>query len=275
MFDLSTVWLKTNYFFLSNKQYFRKWWMIALIAVAVFIVIFAFTNVILYLFSIPKQNQLMAHITSQPVDYAAIRQAENPLGLQITSSQALPSGNGVYDLVTQVNNNNEDWAATTISYSYTIGNYETDVLTDFILPASQKYLMAASVPLTPEQIEAGMTLTIHDVDWERIVDKTHLELADFQITNVNFNATSDQSTTAFWVTADIDNQSLVGFWQARFAVALYSFDKLVGFDYVYFDSFRTNEQRSLYTQWQIVAGTVNKVEITPDVDLLDRENVMR
>ncbi|MBU0597545.1 hypothetical protein KKF61_00945 [Patescibacteria group bacterium] len=276
MVDTSNIWLKTSYFLLSNKDYFKKWWAITLIALDVFVIIFTFTNLIVYLVSIPRESKLMVAMAQNQVEYSAIRLKNIPINLEIVEAKALPGSNNKLNLIALVQNNNGLWMAEKVQYKYTISGQETDSYSTFILPNEGKYLTAFNVGLGEYSSSLDMSMVIEDVDWKRIDDPSRLEAIDFLIENPRYTTTTATGAEVFHqVTASITNDSYLGFWETEFAVILYdAAENIVGIEYTHFNPFKRNTTESLLVQWERVGGYVSKAEIKPYVNVFDSDNIM-
>lgn len=275
MFDIGTFWLKINYFLLSRKDDFKKWWVIVLIAIDIFIIVFVFTNSIIFLMGISKQNQLMVAIAAEYVDYQAIREQNKPQSLEVVSTIALLAPNNKYDLISLVRNNNKNWAMTAVNFRFIINGTETDLITDFILPDSEKYLTALGVGESGLSESADISMEIVGVEWKRVVHPKQVKTDVFIVENIEYSPSVVNGLTIYRVRADIVNSGYKSYWKTKFVVVLYSGEKIVGINYVYFDSFNAGELRSLYTQWELVPSTVSGLVILPDFNLLDDENIIK
>lgn len=270
--DIGAIWLKINYFGITHREDLKKWWVIILLAIDVFIVVFIFTNLIVYLVGLPKENKLIVAMAESPIDYRAVREKHTPWPLEIATTAAIPLANNKYDLVTKVKNNNKNWALESISYIFSVDGQETEIMTDFIMPNSEKYLTAQRVSGSGQ---GKASFTINEVNWKRVDDMNKLPVVDFSIDNLEYSsATATDDLTVHRVTAQVTNKAYNSFWQTKFIVVLYSADKIVGVTYVYLDQFNSGEKKSIYTQWNTVAGAVSSVTILPDINLLDQENII-
>jgi len=273
--DVESFWLKINYFFLSNRDDLKKWWVILLIAADVFFVVFLFTNTIVYLLGMPKQNEYVVSMINSPIDYEAIREANAPSNLQIVTSTAVPKGEGLYDLVTQVKNPNKNWVVETVQYKYIINGDETDVFTDYIMPNSDKYLTILSKDLESDQQTINVSMEILDIDWQRVPDTDKLVNIDFSIEDIEYSSLASFGGTLIHnVEASITNNTFKGFWETRFIVVLYNGDDIVGVNYVYFDQFKAGATNNLKAQWSYLPGRAGEIVILPDMDLTDTDNII-
>jgi len=271
--DINTLWLKINYFGISHRSDIKKWWVMILLAVDVFIIIFIVTNLIVYLLNLTRGQQLIISIASSPLDYRTARTQRTPQPLITTSTAALAAGDGTYDVVAKVQNTNRSWAAERVSYVFSIGGQETESATDFIMPGAEKYLTALGARSTTAAASSAVSLTIQDVQWKRVDSAEKLPPVDFAIDEITYSPlVSPDGSSAYRVTAEVTNRGYDSFWQTRFIVLLG--DRLVGINYVYFDQFKTRETMFLSAQWESVSGTVSNVAIVPDINVLNADNII-
>lgn len=276
MFDLSTTWIKLNYFVLTNRQDLKKWWFLVLLAVAIFSTVFVITNVIVYVVNLPRQDALMASMAEGQVDYTAIRTASHPQSLIIEQASVLPVGTGRYDLVAKVKNVNTQWAATSVTYVFSLAGVASGEQTESIMAGQEQYLAAYNVS-GPESA-AGLTasVAVTHVTWQRIADPSLIPKADFTYSQL----TQTSSTTltglhTFRVTAQVTNNAFIGFWKSKFMVILFNGTTVVGVNSVFLDKFLSGESRSLYAQWDNIIANVSSVSIVPSINLLDAANFIR
>ncbi|MFA5051776.1 MAG: hypothetical protein WC544_01790 [Patescibacteria group bacterium] len=276
MFDLSATWIKLNYFVLTNRQQLKKWWVLILLAVTIFGVVFVITNIVIYIVSLPRQNALVAAMADSQVDYAGLRIQTKPLALNVNEARALPVSAGRYDLVAKVVNSNKNWAATAVTYSFTVDGESTGEQTESVMPGSEQYLIAFNVsgPESASSVDASLSLA--HVTWQRVPDTSLLPQQNFTFSQV----THEPSTTltgqrTYRVTAQVTNNAFIGFWKAKFIVVLYNGGQIVGVNTVFLEKMLAGDTKSLYTQWDNLSASVTSVSIVPSVNLLDSANLIR
>lgn len=274
MADVSTVWLKFNYYALSHRNELKRWWVILLLAVAVFCVVFVITNVAVYLIDIPRQTNMMLTMANNQVPYSKIRSENIPIQPSIGTATAVQMTTGAYDLIVPVNNSNDNWAIDEITYHFTIHGTETESSTDYIMPNSDKILSVRNVrtPFSPDQVT--VTFSVDNISWKRIDNIASLPVFDFEVSNVKQSSTNVGGIPYHLVTADVTNNSFVSLWKTKFVTILYSGDSVVGVHYTYFEPFNTSETKSIYAQFDSVQTSVTSVFIEPDINLLDTENIV-
>lgn len=275
-FDLNTFWLKINYFKLTHVEDLRKWWAIVLVAADVFVLVFCVTNIILYVIDIPRQRHVMQAMAADAVNYQSIREANTPSPLQTVSTAAIPVGNGTYDLVARVKNANTTWAGAVLSYTFTLNGQKTAAISDFILPDTEKYLVALGIKgVSSGSGQVSATFAVDGVQWHRWPDKTLLQRTQFITNAIDFSVSAvvDKSLVQ-QVTAQVSNTGYTSFWQARFTVVCWQGGTIVGVGSTRFDQFRSGDTKSLHVAVN-VSSAPSRVEILPDVNILDADNLIQ
>jgi len=275
MVNVDTFWLKINYFLLTNRKDFKKWWVILLIALGIFVVVFTFTNAILYIIGTSKQSEIMLSMAGNAINFDSIRERNKPVTLQIVDTTILPAINEKFDLVAHITNSNTSWAVESIDYRFIINGEETDTFSDYIMPQSDKYLTVSGVDVSGDGDQVSLALDVTDIVWKRVSSEEELISIDFAIENIEYsNFSSLNGIMVNSVSANIENKSFRNFWTTKFVVVLYSNDVIAGIDYVYFDNFEFDESRLVSSQWNNLPFTVTDVVILPDMNLLDYDNLI-
>ncbi|XOU95033.1 MAG: hypothetical protein ACNFW9_03135 [Candidatus Kerfeldbacteria bacterium] len=275
MFDANTFWLKINYFVLANRNDFKKWWMILLIAATVFVVVFTFTNGILYAVGTQKHNNLIFSMSKDTIDYNLIKERNIPIPIKSVDTTILSAANGKFDVVAHLMNSNTNWAVESIEYKFVINGQETEVFTDYIMPQSDKYLTISGVEVSGEGNQVSLALDIVKLNWKRVVNDEDLLPINFSVENIEYSSLlASNGSIVSSVKADIKNNSFRSFWSTKFVVVLYSNDIIAGLDYAYFDKFETGEATLLNSRWDNVSYPITSTVILPDMNLLDLENLM-
>ncbi len=274
MFDIGTIWLKSSYYLLSHRSDLRKWWVIVLVAVSVFITFFTITNIVIYLIGIPNASRYMVSMATSQVDYNGIRARSVPLSLIIEDPIVVSAGKGKYDIIAHVINNNPQWAVSEISYSFTANGQEGKVRLDYVMPNSEKFFTDLSVRLDEGTINVEVAMAVDNIKWQRVDNPSLLQEVDFLVDNVTYLPIKKNNATAYRVTADVTNNSLTSFWNTKFIVVLYNADTVLAIQYVYFEPFNAEETKSLLTQWDTVTGNVTDVGVVADINMLDQSNII-
>ena len=271
--EVSDTWLKINYWFLTHKKDLQKWWVIVFLAVDIFFIIFALTNILLYLISIPRESRLIYQMSSQTAAYQEVKEIGKPYDLEIIEVQAIPAGYQNFDIIMKVKNPNTKWAAKEIQYKFLIDGNESEIFESFVLPEEEKFIFGMSVEYistvgaTPNNIE----VSIEKVNWQRIKDIRKYPEVRFDIDNIDYGFAA-ANINVINLTADITNNSIYDFWSAKFNIVLYSGSRIIGVNQSSIEMFKSFEVREIYSRWTNISADITEAVITPNVNILDTEN---
>ncbi|MBI5037914.1 MAG: hypothetical protein HZC01_04395 [Candidatus Kerfeldbacteria bacterium] len=272
MFDIDTIWLKISYYSLSHKDDLRKWYVIVMLAVAVFFVVFSITNIVLYTIGIPRQQRLISEIAQSPVDFVTVRQQSTPQALQLSSTYAIAGSGGRYDVVAPVTNPNQDWFAE-VTYSVTVGGIASDPYTDVVNPDSRSYLVALGAS-GPTGGGSSAQFSLVAVNWYRVDHREKLPTLDFAITDVAYSTLTDATVVSHQVQATVTNNSYTNFFEVPFIVLLFNGENIVGVNYAYVKQFMFDTSETITVKWSTVTGSVTGVQVETDLNLLNADNII-
>lgn len=273
MFDIGTIWLKTSYWTLAHVKELKKWWAIVLLAVSIFIFVFAITNVVIYLINTSSENSLIAQIGAKQVLYQEFREKNLPQEIGVKETVVIPSLNNMYLLVARVENINVNWAAERFEYEFVVDGQAAASGTDSFMPSSDKYLIVTGFRYQGTSVPQTVQFGISDTKWIKVRNINDLPQANFLIDNIDYEfSTVNENVNTVRVQAEITNKTVYNFWRTKFIILLYSGDKMVGAGSVYLDQFKSLEERDLDITLTSFSSRITNIDIRPDIDLFDDEN---
>lgn len=133
--DLS---LKFNYWFVSHRQQFRRWWFIVLVALDFLLVVYVAIIMTIFLSEADKTSD---NIASMPryVLAPAFKEQHQPTDLEMSEPIKLARGDQRYDIAVGVDNANTDWAAT-VEYSFYVSDELITSGATYLAPNKISYL---------------------------------------------------------------------------------------------------------------------------------------
>jgi len=275
MFDVGTIWLKTSYWTLNHAKELKKWWAVVLLAAAVFMVVFSITNAIIYLINSPQQNSMISSIASDQVLYQEYREKILPIDIQIDEVLIVPTLDNLYILVAKITNSNVNWAADTLQYKFEVDGQEAASSSDFIQHQSSKMVVVSGYRFSGEGVPKNVSFSIEDTNWQKIRNFNDFPQANFLIEDVEYKfSTADEVINTVNVIASITNKTLYNFWQTKFLVVLYNYNKIVGLSSRNIDQFETLETENLDITLTASTGAITRVDIVPDINLFEQDNYM-
>lgn len=195
-------------------------------------------------------------------------ESQKPVSLQISDPISLKGEGGRDDYFSQVSNNNIEWLAT-FDYQFNNDTDNTRYRRGFSLPNSQKFLMDLGV----EQRISG--LDIINLKWQRLPDSARLydERHRFSIENEDFIAGAqlgDPNRLVF----DITNHSAYSYWEVGIQSFLYSDGNIASVNYLAIEQLMAGETRHIELSWSNRLPRINSLDIIPDINVFDEENIM-
>jgi len=203
-------------------------------------------------------------LSTDLIDYDNFNEEIRPNDLKILKNDLVSSGQGLYDIMTRVSNNNSGWIIESIDYRFIIDGQLTEIQQTHILPNQNKLLIYFNYPssTTPKNIK----LDIVDKKWQKIKDTRRVDIYQaIQITNEKFNLADDGTGRAEW---EIKNNSAYSFWSIGFQVLLYGGShELAAVNYLQTEKIPSMAVRNYSVGWYHRLPSIFEVEIIPDVNV--------
>jgi hypothetical protein len=233
----------------------------------------------------PREQKAIESLLQETVNTSFIHSQLSARPLEIRSVFVLKSQE-TYDSAAFIKNNNADWAAK-FRYQFTIGgSLKTGEKEGFILPGESKFI--TDLGFKPPQGRALSAspqgkFAILDVVWERVpaheiedYKQWSEQRLNFKITETNFSpaATFAQGTVSR-ASFKVENATAFNYWNVGFRIILYRGAAIAGLNYVTAAEFKTGEIREMQSTWIENIGQVTKIEVQPEIYILDDSVFMR
>lgn len=267
-------------FWVRNKLLLKKIGLGLLIGISAALWLFVLWSLLdAYAISYPREARIPAIITTNQVTMEGLRSFA-PEPIQTSDTSVFDTTDNRKDLLVEITNPNEKWAAT-FTYRFNIGGALTPERTGYVLPMSQIYL--TELGYTPETNARTAELAVENVAWRRVTPddvgpsyaafvERRLDLSFDEITyenNIELNG-KNIGQTAFV----LDNHSPYGYWNVRLTVILYRADRPVAVTTLEERELRPGESRPIRINWFDNISGVSKTEIRADVNILDDNNYL-
>lgn len=164
--QVSDLGLKLNYWFLTNRQQLRRWWVLLLIAIDLFMLTAVVTQGILLLFRFRDPGNVLSSIVQTSQDIGAAQVNLVPTALMQASPVTTPHGLGRYDFSLKLENPNATWMGT-VTLQFTGGAKEMSPVRVVLPPKSTRYAMALDVA-APSAGLPQASAVITDISWQRL-----------------------------------------------------------------------------------------------------------
>lgn len=278
--------LKLDYWVATNKPLFKKIGKILFMVFDAVLVIYVLYNFIDYLFiGGPREQRAIESLLRETVNTGIIHRELAARPIEIRSAVVLKSRE-TYDAAAFVKNNNADWAAK-FKYQFIIGgSLRTEPKEDFILPGESKFVMDLGIT-SPDRKALSMSpqgkLVILDVVWDRISARVTDDYKQWSEQRLNFPITESGFSpevvfaqgTVSRASFKVQNVTAFNYWKIGFKIILYRGAAIVGLNYVVAQEFKTGEIREMEATWVENIGQITKIDIFPEVYILDNNVYMR
>ncbi len=220
-------------------------------------------------------NNFLSSLAAQPINYEFWRQQQKPKDLVFGNMNILESSDGRKDLVVLVKNENDNFLVRRIVYKFLAGGQTIAENETHIWPGQEKPLVAFGVD--GASVGAGVSLQILETDWQR-VKNTFQFLADLQARQrflisekefISARRGTGGSAINSRVTFNVTNESIFDYWNTGFYILLYSGSGISGAHYIEVEKFLSGETKSLEVVWANPIYSVSRIEIIPEINVLD------
>lgn len=260
--------LKISYWYLTHKLVLRRSVVVFLVILSSIFWFYIIWQLVFYFINYTQEQGQLRQLVIQddsgrlPVDFL------RPAPLQFTNIEILQGDGNRYDFLVRASNPNNNWLAV---FDYQFITPEGDSLPrrSFLLPGQSKYLM--DLGLNSSQT----SFTISNQKWQSVANFEQIKNNRWQfvIEGETFTPGS-QTDLPSRLTFQITNRSAFSFWEVGVQAFLYSGNNLASVNYLVLDQLRSGELRPVEFFWHERLPRINRLEIIPDVNILDEDNIM-
>ncbi|USN53165.1 MAG: hypothetical protein H6760_03245 [Candidatus Nomurabacteria bacterium] len=267
--------LRLREWFLVHRFQLRKWWVLAILVADTLLFAFVITSVFLYLVQgrgIERGFVERAQALTAPSALSDVA----PETLVIDDVTLLSAANDGVDLVTKIENPNTTWVAS-ITSTFSDGVSSTATQTTRLAPGQSSYVYRLAEDWQGSRDSKKVQFQVISLTWQRLSDIQLLENIGFTVSDVSYTATvtvPNSGQTFARVTANIQNDSLYGFWSVRVPVVLLQNSTPIALTTVLLRSFEAGTTKSIDAQWFRSLPSSVTVEVLPEVDIFDQQNYM-
>lgn len=267
--------LKFSYWYLSYKKNLRRGLIILLLVCNAVIYFRVFYPIVSYLAFLPAAEAWPKQMIEQSVNWSKARTTIAPKNIVITESKVVPSGPGVYDVITWVKNPNEKWYARSIDYTVVFAGQKSKVANTFLLPGEERVILTKDFHTTDPTAAEKETSKIQfeNPDWQMLDNPENYLLPKFQTNNIMLEDLSDQYTK-HRVTGELKNLSLFGFRTLNIIVIISQGSKPVAVSTTTIQNIELHETRPIDIRFTQDLSTATNIDLFVITDNLDKSNLI-
>lgn len=266
---LSDLGLKLNYWYLTNRQQLRKWWVLVLMAVDIFLLALFLTQGMLLVFRFRDSSNVVATVAASTV---AVGQAQAKIAPALITTGIVattPHGKSRYDFSSRLENTNTTWSAV-VTVQFAGGLKPLPPVLIILPPKNVRYAMALNVEGPANATTPSGTMSITDITWTRLTPAEVAEKIDVKAVNVTTGlrtlVTGDnQQRTVTQVTGTIMNSAFVALDGLRVSVVLMRGGATVGVGSTILSHIDAEQSLPFSVEWDTVIANVQQADVYPEV----------
>jgi hypothetical protein len=273
---LSDKQLNLAIWFYEKRSSFIKAALFGLAGLGLILLLVLLIQTILWVKSLDSLHRLVLRDTQHLILQGDPITDFQPQNLQIETIHIIKHKD-LTDIVATINNPNQNWAAFSFDYNFTLGGVFTPTISSFALPGKRYILGFTHQEVVPQSVH----LEIKNIKWYRIktaVDKDRLSLLRFEKKEAVF-IPGDKKDVPDMVKAQIENKSPFGFWQAQILVLVWQNQDLIGAGESSINQFVLAGTREIEVGLGVLSTTAGqdedfKIDVLPYANIFDQGNLM-
>ena len=276
---LSVGKLEIGLWFVKNKELFKRIFIGLLILVSTITWVLFFYTYGHYIFIGMNQDKELANtlVKTGSIDHNIVM-AQAAQSMIISSLEILNTDNN-FDFYLTINNPNVTHYGS-FSYYFLVKGEAIGHGTGFILPNEKKYLVSLnhSFDSRPQDVQ----FVINENNWARISRRDYANWDVFVDEHMQFLITEKVFTPAYEtilsekininkLAFDIKNQSVYNYQDVNLNILLFDKNRIIGVTNYALVDIMSGEKRGIDFSWPGNFSRVSKIEIIPEVDIIDKE----
>jgi hypothetical protein len=268
--NVSDLGLKLNYWLLTNRQQLKKWWVILLLAVDIFILTICLTQGILLIFRFRDTGNSLNNIVQTTNTVGKTQALLTPKSLVQSSAVSTPSGLGRFDFSLRLENPNDFWIATA-TVQFQGGKNELTPVQVILPPKSVRYAMALDVQPASENEAPIVNYSLTEITWEKLTAKEvaqnniDISVKNLVQTQTNLVSGGGAQTKVTQVTGEVVNKSFYTITGLRIAIILTNGTETIGVRSAIISKIKPETTSTFSVEWNTVLSTALKVEAFPEI----------
>lgn len=265
--NVSDLSLRLNAWVLTNRQELRKWWVICILGVNVFLFSAVLTQGLLFLFKFKDSSAITQTITASVAAVGQQTQAVAPKNLVAGAPVSVLHGAGRFDFVQRLENPNVNWFAVA-EVSFQGGAKTLPPVSVRLAPKTTLYAIALDVEPKSATGVPQPTATLTSVRWTRqVVDpfaNIKLRVENLQQAQVELTTGDQAKRTVTQVTGSVVNPSLYAIRGLRIGILLLREQSVVGVRTAIV-SVNPEATAAFSVEWEDVVSGVTALQAYPEL----------
>lgn len=270
--DSRDVFLRLQYWWVNHKLELRHWWVLSIL---VFDALALIVVVVMVISAAIGSGQLSGRVKDQVVLLGTpLTVAARPVAIQVEGSWGIRSDDGSSDFIAKLTNPNDEWFASSLSVSFSVGATEiTESVSTFLLPGETRHVFLHQSGALPPNV--AVRAEVGEVQWEHPASLFPVENTAFSVANeslIPLAIITGQTGDATRATAEVTNNSIYGFWVVPVNVLVLREDEPVAISEQTLREIKPFEKQIVTAQWVQRVSSGVTVLVEPYVNPFDENN---
>ena len=265
------LWLSLN-----RRKIIKAIIIILIVASAAMFIYSTYNYIFYFLYGRQADQELAASLAASQVESQNYREVNTPKEME-TGAVSVFSVQGKYDFLIHLKNLNDKHFSNFNYCLQTTAGQNIVCGASFILPGEEKYLLLVGKELdsTPNEVKLVLTNNFWQrLDAHSIPDWTSYATSrlNLPVSDIKYSAPSGSAKTSFHTLSfKISNNTPYNYTRVPLDILLFSGNSPVGVNSYNVDNFMSAESRTVNISWPAGSERASRVEITPDLNILDSQ----
>jgi hypothetical protein len=271
--------LKIGLWFVEKRELFKKIIVVLLIIISGISWTYSLYGFVYYFAKgIKNDKKIVSEIVSNSIISHDFLEKRSPDNIFFGSVNVFKN-NGFYDFYTEIKNNDFNFMAE-FDYCFFENEKEIECSKNFIYPNQKKYIMSLNQSVTNPNF---VNFSINNIKWSRINkhkisswDDFLFERSNIIISDVDFNPSKlsglSEKLNLNVLKFNVKNKTPFNFWEIDYNIILYSGNSAVAINRYKHKEFMSEESEDINISWPGSFGKISRVEIIPEIDIMDDDN---
>lgn len=264
-----------GYWITSHRKQIKIAYTVLIGLIAAAMMAMAIYHLIDWITHIGPTREVIQSLATNDIKHDSIKPPED---IQRVKSTSVRRDAEKIDIVAQLVNPNNIWAAIDVEYEVFIGSLSVGIEHITLAPLQEKYITKTQLPYTEEDLPS-VNVTILDTTWKKMVKHENLPDAEWEFVDADFgyiNAIEANVSYQTKLTFTLKNKSIYGFRDARIVVLLVDdMQEIHGIGNLPLDEITSLESRPVSFLWprRLSSSLTPKIHI--NIDKLSEDLIIR
>jgi len=263
--EVSDFWLKLDYWVLNNRSDLKRWWVMVLIGVDIFLILFVIWSGVITFWSYQNMNSYVSEIGKNRIVGKAERERNAPKPATTLAIESIQQQESSVYLIT-VTNPNATWSSPMFALHLGQGDQTSSSRESFLAPNDKRLVILTG------DLGSAPNVVYDSFVWQRTPPKTiptiNVTVSQGQHSNVSVTKQGERRMVS-QIATTVRNGSMYRINTLKIVAVVRNGTELVGVQQVFVDNLRANEERPVLVEFIDMLPAFTSIELSTEIDVLD------